>query len=100
MEDVDIWATAYKHGFTEGDDEDAIRFETAYNGEGPDVVAVINGDAFGAILAARRAKAQADEALEAAVVSARTQGETWEAIGAALGISRQAAHAKYAQAVR
>lgn len=67
-------------------DEDAIRFETAHNGEGPDVVAVINGETFDAILAARRAKTQADKALEAAVVHARAQGETWEAIGAALGI--------------
>jgi len=33
------------------------------------------------------------------IALARTQGFSWEEIGAALGISRQAAHSRYARAV-
>ena len=79
-------------------DQDAIRFETARDGAGPDIITEIDGDAFDEIVAARRAAAVADEALVAAVTRARAKGQTWEAIGAALGVSRQAAHAKYAKA--
>ncbi len=79
-------------------DQDSIRFETAHDGAGPDIVTEIDGDAFDEIVAARRAAAAADEALAAAVTRARAKGQTWEAIGAALGVSRQAAHAKYAKA--
>lgn len=71
-------------------DKDAAYFEA-----GPDIAAVIDGEAFDDILAARRAAAAADDALKDAVTRARAKGVTWEAIGAALGISRQAAHAKY-----
>lgn len=80
-------------------DEDANRFEHANNGEGPDILAEIDDDSFDAIIAARRAAAEAEEALTAAVATARSKGQTWAAIGAALGISRQAAHAKYAEHV-
>ncbi len=81
-------------------DLDADRFENAHEGAGPDVVAEIDGDAFDAIMAARRALAAADDALTEAVCRARAKGQTWETIGAALGVSRQAAHAKYAGAGR
>ncbi len=81
-------------------DQDARRFETAHGGEGPDVIAEIDGAAFDALMAARRAEDAADEALTHAVADARRHGLTWAAIGAALGVSRQAAHAKYAHRTR
>lgn len=38
----------------------------------------------------------AEQALEQAVADARAAGDSWEAIGAVLGTSRQAAHRKFA----
>lgn len=42
----------------------------------------------------------ADEVEAAHVASARRQGWSWEAIGRALGVTRQSIHKKYAAAVR
>lgn len=39
---------------------------------------------------------EAEQALERAVANARQAGDSWEAIGAVLGTSRQAAHRKFA----
>ena len=41
----------------------------------------------------------ADEVEAAHVASARRQGWSWEAIGRALGVTRQSIHKKYAKAV-
>lgn len=39
----------------------------------------------------------ADAELQGAIQDARSAGDSWEAIGAVLGTSRQAAHRKYAR---
>ena len=55
-------------------DKDAVLFETANDGAGPDIIAEIDGDSFTQIIAARRAAAAADEALTEAVSRARVKG--------------------------
>ncbi len=52
---------------------------------------------FAAVLALRDL---ADEVEAAHVASARGQGWSWEAIGEALGITRQSVHKKYARSAR
>ena len=52
--------------------------------------------ALNAITQARRAVSAAERDLEAAVESARSAGESWEAIGRAAGITRQSAHSRWA----
>ena len=49
--------------------------------------------------AALTALEAAEEALRAAVAEAHDAGDSWAAIGAVLGTSRQAAHRKYAAMV-
>lgn len=43
------------------------------------------------------ARTLSDEVIEAAVLAARERGDTWEQIAEALRVSRQAAHARYAE---
>lgn len=52
---------------------------------------------FAAVLALRDL---ADEVEAVHVASARAKGWSWEAIGAALGITRQSVHKKYASRLR
>lgn len=52
---------------------------------------------FAAVLALRDL---ADEVEAAHVASARAKGWSWEAIGSALGITRQSVHKKYARGLR
>jgi len=47
------------------------------------------------IIAAAEAVAAADAELDAAVDAARSAGDTWDAIGVALGVSRQAAFQRF-----
>ncbi len=79
------------------DEQAADYFESANDGLGPDIVAEISDDDLAALVAAKQAVSAADAALAATVASARARGVTWAAIGAALGVSRQAAHAKFAK---
>lgn len=72
-------------------DIDADYFESA-----PDAVEVDSNSVY-AIIEARRAAEQANANLASTIHEARESGATWQTIGAALGISRQAAHAKYAK---
>lgn len=50
---------------------------------------------FRAIRAAMNQVAAAEQALAAAVRQARSDGDSWAIIGAALGTSRQAAHERF-----
>lgn len=72
--------------------------ETANNGEGPDPIASFSGEALQAILAALRDRHDAQQRVDAAVVQARAEGASWTAIGAMLGVSKQAAAKRYASA--
>jgi hypothetical protein len=58
------------------------------------------GDRGGTVEAVRRLCAQADWVMTQAVVYERVGGSTWEQIGEALGVSKQAAHERYAGAER
>lgn len=49
------------------------------------------------IIAAAKAVETADAELDAAVAAARAAGDTWDAIGVALGVSRQAAFQRFGQ---
>ncbi|MEV1131367.1 hypothetical protein [Agromyces sp. NPDC049794] len=49
-----------------------------------------------AVAKARDELGQAEQALRAAIRDAHDHGDSWTAIGMVLGISRQAAHRKYA----
>ena len=53
---------------------------------------------FRAIIAANDALADAERQLRAAVDAARASGESWTVIGAALGVSRQAAQQRFSNA--
>lgn len=48
-----------------------------------------------AIIAAAEAREAADESLRRAVADARANGDSWTVIGAALGISKQAAYERF-----
>jgi hypothetical protein len=50
------------------------------------------------IIAASEALAVAEAELRAAVAAARENGDTWDAIGVALGTSRQAAYQRFGKA--
>ncbi len=52
---------------------------------------------FRAIIAADEAVAEAEAALRTAVLAARAAGESWTVIGAALGITRQAAQQRFSR---
>jgi glycine/serine hydroxymethyltransferase len=58
-------------------------------------VEVRDGTHMRAIAAARIALDEAELRLSQAVENAKSAGETWNAIGVALGTSRQAAHRKF-----
>jgi hypothetical protein len=69
---------------------------TANNGEGPDPIGSYSGSALTALKAAIHERARLDDLITATVNQAHSEGASWTMIGALLGISRQAAHAKYA----
>jgi hypothetical protein len=52
---------------------------------------------FRRIIAARKAVAEAEAELRAAVTAARAAGDSWTIIGAALDVSRQAAYQRFGQ---
>jgi hypothetical protein len=49
------------------------------------------------MIAASRAVAEAEQELRAGVADARAAGYSWALVGASLGVSRQAARARYGQ---
>lgn len=52
------------------------------------------------IIAAAEELEQAEDELRAAVAQARAAGDTWDAIGVALGVSRQAAYQRFGKAAQ
>lgn len=80
------------------DDELLDEIENANNGEGPDPIASYSGEGLQAILAAVKARRDAQAAIDAAVAQARDEGATWTIIGSMLGISKQAAAKRYGSA--
>lgn len=52
------------------------------------------------IIAAADAVQHAESELRTAVAAARAAGDTWDAIGVALGISRQAAYQRFGKAAQ
>lgn len=80
------------------EDEMLAEIETANDGAGPDPVATFEGPALAAILAALRDRNDAQARIDAAVAQARSEGASWTAIGAMLGVSRQAALKRYRSA--
>lgn len=76
-------------------DAAADYFEKAHGGEGPDIIEELDGADLEALMLAQRSAAAANAALKGAVRAARRNGATWEAIGAILGITRQAAHSRF-----
>lgn len=61
----------------------------------PDNIELRDARYFRAIVAAGKNVADAEQALRAAVADARRAGDSWAVIGAALGVSRQAAHERF-----
>lgn len=59
-----------------------------------------DASAFRRIIAARKAVEAAEAELADAVAAAREAGDSWTVIGAALDVSRQAAHERFAPAQR
>lgn len=55
---------------------------------------------FRAIIAANDVIAAGQRALVQAVIAARSAGDSWTIIGAALGVSKQAAYDRFGKAVR
>ncbi|MCL1922769.1 MAG: hypothetical protein FWG15_02720 [Propionibacteriaceae bacterium] len=74
--------------------------ENANNGEGPDPIRTYEGDAVEAIAQAVSDRNNLDGFIESMVAVAQRQGASWAKIGAALGISRQAAHERYSTHVK
>jgi len=63
----------------------------------PDTVEFRDATHVRAIIAAAENVATADAELRAAVAAARASGDSWTVIGAALGITRQAAQQRFGQ---
>ncbi len=64
----------------------------------PSSVPARDASHFRAIIAANDALSDADAGLRAAVREARDAGDSWTVIGAALGVSKQAAQQRFSRA--
>lgn len=93
---VEIAESARKRGIP--DEELLEEIESANQGDGPDPIASFEGNALREILAAVADRTAAQARVDTAVAHARAQGASWTAIGAMLGISRQAALKRYSRA--
>jgi len=80
------------------DEQLATWFETANGGRGPVPVARLERPDFDAIVAAVEARDAAQREVDLRVAQARDHGASWTLIGAALGVTRQSAHERYAKA--
>ncbi|MDF1489614.1 hypothetical protein [Tessaracoccus caeni] len=71
--------------------------ENSNDGQGPDPIYTV-GPELAAIAAASLSLRAAEIALDAAVAQAREQGQTWQAIGEVLGMTRQGALKRFRNA--
>jgi hypothetical protein len=69
--------------------------DTGLDALGPSVVPARDASHFRAIIAASEALAAAEAGLRDAVRAARAAGDSWAIIGAALGVSKQAAQQRF-----
>lgn len=74
--------------------------ETGLDSIDPATQPARDAEHFRRIVAANKAVASAQSELEAAVRAARAAGDSWSAIGVALGVSKQAAHERYGKHLR
>ena len=72
--------------------------ENSNDGDGPAPVFSVERADLDALLAARRERDRAEDDLAHAVAAVHAAGASWALIGAALGMTRQGAHRKYAGA--
>lgn len=81
------------------DFELVIMMRTTHDDSGldalPDNIELRDARYFRAILAAGKELTRAEQILRAAVADARRAGDSWAVIGAALGVTRQAAHERF-----
>lgn len=80
------------------DEELTNWIENTNNGEGPTPVSTTTRSDLNRLIAALRQRDQAEDDLADAVLDAHTRGASWAAIGATIGMTRQGAHKKYANA--
>ena len=73
--------------------------ENANGGEGPDPIATYSGSALTALKAAIHERDRLDQFITTMVRAAHDEGASWAMIGAMLGTTRQAAHARYSALV-
>lgn len=71
--------------------------DTGLDGLDPAATSARDAAYFRAIIAANEAVASAEERLREAVRSARDAGDSWVVIGAALGVSKQAAQQRFSR---
>lgn len=71
--------------------------DTGLDGLDPAATSARDAAHFRAIIAANEALASAEERLREAVRAARDAGDSWTVIGAALGVSKQAAQQRFSR---
>lgn len=69
--------------------------ENANGGEGPDPVVTVDDPALARIAVAQIRVRAAERVLDEAVMAAREAGQSWQAIGDVLGMTRQGANKRF-----
>ncbi len=72
-----------------------VEIEAADEGRGPDPIHTVVGEELAAIAVSGLAVKAAEARLDAAVAAARAAGQSWQAIGDVLGLTRQGALKRY-----
>lgn len=78
----------------------AERFERLADELDPETARVVSTDDLRAVAAAAEAVREDEERLREAVELARTRGRSWNQIGVALGVTRQAARQRFVDKVQ
>ncbi|MDO4888484.1 MAG: hypothetical protein Q3979_07275 [Actinomycetaceae bacterium] len=69
--------------------------ENANDGEGPDPAVTVDDPCLARIAVAQIRVRAAERALDEAVIAARQDGQSWQAIGDVLGMTRQGANKRF-----